>query len=433
MSDEQRSDRARQPAGRVDFMNSPGYAHQLDRLSGCVRPFSRGEQLRQDDRGSVVRCGFVAAAVLTGVLTAQDECTGALPIGNGLTLGTNVGATTSPQTASCGNMGADVWFVYTASCSGVAEATFCQPGSASFDTVVAVFSGSCAAPALIACNDDTCILRSKAFFAVTAGNPYFLAVGGFGGLQGTFALSVTCHQPPPEDDCTGALPLAPGVNGPFSNQFATDGLPSPSACPIGFADLWFTFTPGCAGAYRIETCGGYDTVLGVRAGCGGAELACNDDGPGACAPGSSVQIAAAAGATYFVRVAGATPVRGSFSIAVSRVFLLSYSSQPGPGWIGFALAGGYPNGSYLNAITFNAGTFPNGTFYGLDLTVGEVLGQIGLGYPFVGFLDGCGDSTFAAIPAFPLSGLTIYSVGLSIDAALLLPILNTPPVAYTIP
>lgn len=366
----------------------------------------------------------------------NDECANALPIGNGPTPGTNVGATNSPQVGACGNMGSDVWYSYTAPCSGLAEATFCQPGSASFDTILAVFdaSGGCSAPALIACNDDTCLLRSRVFFPVTVGGSYLIEVGGFAGLQGTFSLFLSCHMPPPEDDCSGAIPIGLGTNGPFSNQFATDGMPPPSACPIGFADLWFTFAPPCAGRYRIETCGSYDTILSVHTACaGGTEIACNDDGPGACAPGSSVEVDVAAGATVLVRVAAGTAARGSVNVSVSRVFQVIYDSQLGGGSVGFTISGAFAGGIYFNAITLTAGSFPNGAFYGVDMTPAEIQSELSQGYPFVGPLNSCGDSVFPAVFAPSLSGVPVYSVGLSIDPTLLLPVINTAPVAYLIP
>jgi hypothetical protein len=382
------------------------------------------------------RMSILVALVLAGVVAAQDECASAIPIGNGLTSGTNVGATNSVQTSSCNNMGSDVWYFYIASCNGFVEATFCQPGSASFDTVLAVFDGStsCQTAVQLDCNDDTCLLRSKVVFPVSSGSPYYIAVGGFAGAQGTFSISLTCHQPPIEDDCIGAIPLGPGQNGPFSNQFATDGSPPASFCPAGFADLWFTFTPPCSGTYRIETCGGYDTVLTVLGGCQGPELACNDDAGGTCGPGSQVELAAAAATTYLVRVAGKTQARGSFNINVTQVFQLAFTSQPGgPASLGFLLDGGPAGAVYLTAITFNAGAFPNGSFFGVDLTYAEVLSEIQTGYPFFGVLDACGAFMFPPASAPFLSGQTIYAVGLATDATFTLPIMTTAPVSYLIP
>ena len=241
--------------------------------------------------GSAQAFGGIFTMLLTcAAVVPNDECAGALTIGSGVTAGTNFGATNSTQDQGGvqSDLGSDVWYRYTAACNGFVEATLCQPGSASFDTILAVFDGSapCGSLMQIACNDDTCLLRSRVLFPVSSGSSYLIVVGGFSAAQGTFSLAITCHQPPAEDDCSGAIPLALGTNGPFSNQFATDGQPPASACPLGFGDVWFTFTPACAGTHRISACGGYDTVLSVRDGCAGsAEIACGDDGPAGCAPG----------------------------------------------------------------------------------------------------------------------------------------------------
>jgi hypothetical protein len=303
--------------------------------------------------------------------------------------------------------------------------------------VIAVFDGStpCGALTQIACDDDTCVLRSRATFPVNAGSLYYILVAGFGGMQGTFLLSVGCQAAPANDGCAGAIPIVPGPNGPFSNQFATGGTPPPSSCATGFADLWFAFTPTCSAPYRIDTCGtGLDTILSVRTGCTGSiEIGCNDDVGGACTPGSQVQFDGVAGATYRVRVAGASPVPGSFQLNVSSRFVLSYSSPGGPGTIAFSMAGGPASGVYLVVITLTQGAFPNGAFFGIDATPGEVLGFISAGPPFVGSLSACGSAAIPSIVAPPLSGITIYSVALATDAALTLPLIPSPPVNYTIP
>jgi hypothetical protein len=388
---------------------------------------------------SATAAGTFTLSLTCAPLVPNDDCATAAPISNGITVGSNVGATTSAQTAGCPNMGSDVWYVYTAPCSGVAEATFCQPGSATFDTTLAAFShgGSCSNIVQLACNDDTCVLRSRVLFPVTAGGSYLIAVGGFASNQGTFALSLSCHQPPANDDCAGATPLVSGTNGPFSNLYATDGAAQASACPAGSADLWFSFVAGCRGLYRISACGGgYDSVISVRTGaCGSTtEVACNDnDASGACGSSAVAEFQGAAGATFFVRVAAGSGIRGSFHLSVSQPFRVSYSSPLGPGSVAFSISGGVRNGVYLDAITFNHGAYPNGAFFGIDITPAELTHQIATGYPFVGTLDACGGSALPAtfFPAF--SGMTFYSVVIASDASLVQPLVATPPTTYTIP
>ena len=50
---------------------------------------------------------LLSALILPSVVLAQDECATATPILDGLTAGTNIGATTSAPTGSCGFIGHD--------------------------------------------------------------------------------------------------------------------------------------------------------------------------------------------------------------------------------------------------------------------------------------------------------------------------------------
>ena len=75
------------------------------------------------------------------------------------------------------------------------------------------------------------------------------------------------------------------------------------------ADRWYSFTPSTGGNYRLETCGSnFDTLLSVFDGCGGSELACNDNyltGPSTGCSSNRSRIASLpmnAGQTYLIRV-----------------------------------------------------------------------------------------------------------------------------------
>jgi len=79
---------------------------------------------------------------------------------------------------------------------------------------------------------------------------------------------------------------------------------------------WFAFTPGASGAATFTTCNPgteFDSILSVFDGCpsdGGAQLACNDDTPGAPSDcnlsgqnrKSTVTLPVSAGTTYYIRV-----------------------------------------------------------------------------------------------------------------------------------
>src|SRR5438034_771097 len=118
----------------------------------------------------------------------------------------NVGATSGSPIASCGAMGLDVWFYWTATASGTTTVSAC--GGLSSDTVFAVWSdgspaGSCPTTQIV-CNDDFCGLQSQVTFAATSGSRYFIEIGTFAAaytFSGTFTIS-TPPPPPSNDDCS---------------------------------------------------------------------------------------------------------------------------------------------------------------------------------------------------------------------------------------
>ena len=84
--------------------------------------------------------GFLQASIVCGESPANDNLADAIVIGDGTVSGTTLEATKDGQ-ASCANSSTspDVWYKYTAACSGYV--TFDSCGS-SFDTVLAVYSAA---------------------------------------------------------------------------------------------------------------------------------------------------------------------------------------------------------------------------------------------------------------------------------------------------
>jgi hypothetical protein len=119
---------------------------------------------------------------------------------NGSTPFTTIGATGGGSGAGCAgsNLEKDIWYSYTATCTGTLTIETC--GSASFDTIIAVYGGcgfvqplfSCNLSNLLGCNDDACGTRSKVTVPVQIGNCYRVRVGGFQGADGTGTLQVSC-------------------------------------------------------------------------------------------------------------------------------------------------------------------------------------------------------------------------------------------------
>jgi len=138
------------------------------------------------------------AASLAGPALAQgDNCSGALPVTFG-TSGpyTNVGATASLPAWPCGaggtsGPGADVWFSYTAPGNGTLTVDTC---GGSFDGLLEIFNGSggCGGLVSLGCDDDFCggASMSSLTVPVTNGTLYYIRVGGWNSLTGTFPLNV---------------------------------------------------------------------------------------------------------------------------------------------------------------------------------------------------------------------------------------------------
>jgi hypothetical protein len=208
------------------------------------------------------------------------------------------------------------------------------------------------------------------------------------------------------------------------------------SCSTGYKDVWFVFMPPCSGAYKIDTCGPglFDTVLTAYGSCGGAELACNDDGPTGCGFTSTITgLVLSAGVPVWIRVASYSSTNvGSFPLNVNQVFAVVWSSPLGFGSLQFDLNGGPLGGTYYHAIALIAGGFPTGWFYGIDIPIPEIVGQVQFGWPFVGALDSCGHAQFGPLPGLP-PGLTFYSVGLASPGPLYIPTAITAPVSFVIP
>jgi hypothetical protein len=176
----------------------------------------------------------------------NDHCFGALSITEGaVTAGTTQNSTTGgggvcpgDPVGSCSVMSNDVWYIFVASCSGQYEARTCV-GATSFDTVVAVWDGAggCGNLVEIGCNDTGgCAIANQGNSAIatwnaTAGNLYYISVGGFIGLTGTFDLVV---------GPTGLNPVLAFINaGPGTIGYTVVGGP-----PSGLAFTAITVNQG---------------------------------------------------------------------------------------------------------------------------------------------------------------------------------------------
>jgi PKD repeat protein len=141
-------------------------------------------------------CGASTVSRQVVVIT-NDDCVGATPVVTG-TNGpfSNVGASSSGSFTCGGTTDSDVWFSYTPTCNVQAVFSTCQTNP-SFDTKISVHSGACGALTQLTCNDDagagcgvSTLLSRTTAVAMTGGQTYYIAVGGFNGASGTFLLDV---------------------------------------------------------------------------------------------------------------------------------------------------------------------------------------------------------------------------------------------------
>lgn len=153
----------------------------------------------------LIRVGGYAGESGQGVLTidapicpSNDECVNTVPVGDGETFFDTTGATTDgpSEPGICtffnnSQVSQDVWYCYTASCTGLVTVDLCN---ALYDTKVAVYEG-CGCPAgasAIACNDDGCGLQSVLAFPGVAGNSYLVRIGGFREEEGPGSVFIAC-------------------------------------------------------------------------------------------------------------------------------------------------------------------------------------------------------------------------------------------------
>ena len=198
--------------------------------------------------------------------------------------------------------------------------TFCSDGGAAdYDTFLTLRDASCNA---VAGNDDACGLLSEIAYTPTTSGSYFLEVNSccVGGSGGSYTLSYRQSSTQPNDECANAIPMLTGLPQAGSTRCAT-GTDITDCTFNDTIDVWYLWNAPCDIDVKISLCGSsYDTALAVFDGCGGAQLACNDDNFAACGPGNASQIdsfAAVGGVDYLIRVSGFNGATGDFVLNIS--------------------------------------------------------------------------------------------------------------------
>lgn len=306
--------------------------------------------IRVSDKG--LGAGGVTS-IKASFVTVNDLCAGAISITcPSVTTGTTVGATIDSSAPSCAavapsitnNSGSaaitapGVWYSILGTGATVTADTIT---GTSFDSKLSVYTGpDCSTLSCVTMNDDISSgFRSKVAFATTLGQQYWILVHAFSTNTGTYSLNVYCDPTPANDQCGSATVLTDS-SGSLSGQ-TTVGSTATVFTPVSnllatcatnandpLFDVWYTITACATGNLTVGTCGTYDTLLSVHTACPTATVSnqltptassCNDNGAGACAPGSQVTVAVTAGTPYWIRVAGGIGINagGTFTLTWS--------------------------------------------------------------------------------------------------------------------
>jgi phage gp37-like protein len=248
---------------------------------------------------------------------ANETCANAINIACGQTItGITAGGTPDALPGGCltPNNAPGVWYSFIGTGQNV---QFSLCGSA-FDTRIAILSGTCSSLTCVVTNDDFCGAQSQASIFAAAGVTYYIYVTGFGTASGNFTLNVTCTNPPPNETCSGAIPITCGqtITGTTSGA-STDAIPLGCAINNNAPAIWYRFT-GSGGPMTISLCGSsFNTQLSLFTGTCGS-LNCywyNDD---ACGTQSQIALPnTISGLSYYVYVYGLNGASGNFTLSLT--------------------------------------------------------------------------------------------------------------------
>lgn len=165
---------------------------------------------------------------------ANDQCGGAIAISSSSytnSQSTTTASSTGDPTPDCfvGGFGNGVWYVFTAPTNGTLVVnTF----GSSFDTGLAIYTGTCESLTQIACNDDTSgTVQSSITNSVTIGTTYYILAGGWAANTGNLVFHLAFIS---------SAPTPPAILAQPANQLVTAGgtatftLSAAGTAPLGY-------------------------------------------------------------------------------------------------------------------------------------------------------------------------------------------------------
>lgn len=298
------------------------YGHAMDEIRGSVFFTPGGSTFSSDDQVFIDNYDVRLGAPTAPTAPLNDRCADAITIGNGKTYGRTLGAT-SDGGSSCGNTSGspDVWYRYTATCTGDLIVKVCGSG---FPVVVSVHSDNCpgtAANELASgcgqgCGTGLCDQSGQCLSVpVVASTSYLIRVAGVDGQSGFFGLDLFCFTPILNDTCESATAISEGTVSGTTMMAAVDGDASCGSSGSS-PDVFYAFTPATTGNYTITVCpkSAFAPVLSVHSACPAAlgnELRCTSGSGGA-----SLVLALTASTRYLIRVSGENGSSGDFDLSV---------------------------------------------------------------------------------------------------------------------
>lgn len=251
------------------------------------------------------------------VVPPNDNCSGAIAVGNGSHNIDNTGATNSTGVpggacifGGAANISKDIWYKYTATCTGNVTVDLCSTTGSVTDTTLQVYSGTCASLTEVACDDDACTGnpagdRSRATFSATQGTEYLIRVGVWGAnAPGPMVLTIGCALPN-NDFCNEATSVAipSTTNGSILGATA-DQAPVCDNVQMSKA-RWYkvvgngnTLTASlCSSPFEL-----WDSRLSVYCGPACSTLFCVVAADDTCGAHAEVSWCSAPGQTYYIAV-----------------------------------------------------------------------------------------------------------------------------------
>jgi cysteine-rich repeat protein len=250
-----------------------------------------GEQC--DDGNTVSGDGCSSTCQIEGGSLVNNNCSAPTAVSEGTLIYSNVGATMDgpDEAVDCnffgrGDIRSDIWYCYTATCTGEATISLCGSG---YDTKMAVYAGcDCPDPSglpgrerPLACSDDDCGIgadnrQSRVLVNVTAGQSYMVRVGGFfgGDEQGEGRLTIRCGT----DTCVGGSGSCTEAHGDNEPGCETQSC-CQRVCEVDTfcCDVtWDSFCAGQAGGFCSAT--GFPACSASAGDCGTivSTPGCND-------------------------------------------------------------------------------------------------------------------------------------------------------------